>query len=506
MVRVIQTGDLREVDIRRMSDTVRESVYCGLDAAVTLEVFQQTERMLDNTTRATYEFSKALQGPVMEMQMRGLLVDFERRDQVLRTYKEQIALISAQLDRLTKEGFGTAVSWRSPLQLRHLFYDVLGCKKIYKRGDDGAMVPTVNRDAIERLQQYFEAEPICVRLLALRDLDKKRMFLESSVDPDGRIRTNLNIAGTTTGRLASAMSDFGTGTNLQNVDHLLRSVFVADRGMKFGNLDLEQGDSRNVGAICWNLFVRSRGAAWAGAYLDACESGDLHTQVCKMAWTDLPWGSAPDRKIAEAIAYRAESYRQLAKKLGHGSNYRGQPPTMAKHSHLPVLLAADFQRRYFGAFPCIPAWHIARIAELEREGCITTILGRRRTFFGRHDDEAVQREMIAYEPQSLTADEIDTGIINLFRENFVQLMLQVHDSVLIQYPEEQEAEIIPRALKALEVPIELANGRRFLVPTDAKVGWNWGDEDEDNPDGLQKFKGGDSRKRTERKVLNLREA
>src|SRR5690606_41943322 len=63
---------------------------------------------------------------------------------------------------------------------------------------------------------------------------------------------------------------------------------------------------------------------------------------------------------------------------------------------------------------------------------ISTLLGRRRFFFGRHTDDETIRAAIAYEPQSLTADEIDAGIIRIWRANRVQVLLQVHDSLLIQ--------------------------------------------------------------------------
>jgi len=77
-------------------------------------------------------------------------------------------------------------------------------------------------------------------------------------------------------------------------------------------------------------------------------------------------------------------------------------------------------------------------------------------------------------------------------------MLQVHDSILIQYREEEENEIVPWALETLRVPIILEKGREFVVPTEAKIGWNWGEHSAENPDGLIKWKGQDSRKRTER--------
>lgn len=97
----------------------------------------------------------------------------------------------------------------------------------------------------------------------------------------------------------------------------------------------------------------------------------------------------------------------------------------------------------------------------------------------------------------MTADQIDTGLIRLFKANKVHLLLQVHDSILIQFPEEQEDEILPWAMEQLKVHIPLAKGRDFHVPVDAKVGYNWGEFHETlNPDGLIKWKGHDSRTRT----------
>jgi hypothetical protein len=110
----------------------------------------------------------------------------------------------------------------------------------------------------------------------------------------------------------------------------------------------------------------------------------------------------------------------------------------------------------------------------------------------------------------MTAEEINIGMMNLFRANRVQLLVQVHDSILVQYPEEQEDEIVPWIIEALKAPLELSFGRRFVVPTEAKVGWNWGDENSDskkgllNPDGLIKYKGTDKRRRTEAPRLRFK--
>lgn len=514
MARIINTADL--LPDTPLDRHASDWVYNGLDCCVTQELLEVLLPQLDPVAEATYNFSRSLQAPILEMSCRGVLVDELRRREVLRHYDAQVDQLESQLYHIVADGIGYAVDsptwWRSGPKLKKLFYEVLGIPPVYKRNAQGERVPTLNRDTLEKLSDYFLAEPLCAHILALRDLDKKRGFLRTGIDPDGRIRTTFNIAGTNTGRLASSMSAFGTGTNLQNVDRELRSVFVSDPGYKFANVDLEQGDARNVGAICWQLFVEEHGEAYAGSYLDACESGDLHTTNSRLIWPNLGWTGdlKADKKIAEQIFYRQDSYRQMSKKGGHGTNYYGTAGTMAKHLKVPKNLITDFQIAYFKAYPVIgclpdpftkvrdeslPNWHNWVRKTIKETRSITTMLGRRRRFFGRTDDDATLREAIAFEPQSLTADEIDTGMIRVWRGNKVMLLIQVHDSLLVQYREEDEAEVLPWLLDMMRVVIQLKKGREFVVPVEAKVGWNWGEVGDDNPDGLIKWKGADDRKR-----------
>lgn len=497
MAKIIDTATL---NLAEHTSDEQYWIYNGLDCVVTADVLQALLAQADDTAMRTYEFSKALQAPVLEMNLRGLHVNKKRKMQVIADITAKIARLEEQLDAIIQDGIGVpGANWRSPKQLKELLYDIMGLPVQKKRNSAGVYTATTDEAALEKLTSYFIAEPICNHLLLLRGLGKSLGFLRTSVDSDGRMRTQFNIAGTVTGRFASSTTDFGTGTNLQNVTESLRSVFVADPGMMFCNLDLEQGDSRNVGALCWNLLVDEFGESFAGKYLDACESDDLHTLVTKMVYGDkLPWGTAPDREVAETIAYKHYDYRFLSKKSGHGSNYLMQPPTMAQHARCTVPMAKEFQEKYFGAFPCIPEWHKKVFWQLENLGyLISPHFNRRRYFFGRPKDGKTQREAVAHVPQSMTGDEINTGILRLWRANKVQLLVQVHDSILFQFPEHLRNEIVPWALETLRTRFLLERGREFVVPTEAKVGWNWGNHSEDNPDGLMKWKGGDGRNRTE---------
>jgi DNA polymerase-1 len=482
-VKAIRTDQLHQG--QSLSATERLWIYNGLDCCVTLEVLDALLPQLDNQTRATYEFSKALQGPCLEMNMRGILVDEVRRRRVISEYRETIARLQGQLWQIVKGAYDIDLNWRSPDQLKHLFYEVMGYAPIKKKGK-----VTVDRDALEKLSMQFLARPIIAHLLLLRDIAKKEGVLRTDIDPDGRMRTSFNIAGTNTGRFSSSLSDFGTGTNLQNIEDSLRSVFVADPGMKLAYVDLEQAESRLVGAIIWNLFGD-------GKYLDACESGDLHTAVCKLAWRNLPWtGHASlDKSLAEQPFYRQHSYRHMAKVLGHGTNYSGQPHTMALHTKIEAGVIKQFQANYFTAFPGIPRWHNRVAQELAQHGNLTSLMGRRRWFFGRRTDPATIREAVAYDPQGSVGDILNTGLLQVWRTGIVQILLQIHDALLVQYPEERENEVVPEVLRLIQVPVELNNGRTLIIPSEAKVGWNWGSWSEANPDGLKKYSGSDARTR-----------
>lgn len=507
-MKIFDTANLDERLMKTLSADDASWIYNGLDCCVTAEVYNELDRQISEdlpNVQETYATALAKLAPFFEMTLRGTRIDEQARQKSIKELQEELDGLDSKFQKIMTEVFGGPINWRSPLQLKGLFYTALGLKEIKARNQKGQYVATVNRAALEQMEKYLHARPIVRFVLIMRDLHKQLGFLKTEIDRDQRIRTNYNIAGTNTGRLASSMSDFGTGTNLQNVNRKLRYPFVSDAGMYLVNVDLEQADGRNVGAICWNLFydmpveeiyslakddprlshfikdkrwIGPVGQELAGAYLDACESGDLHTTVCRMTWDDLEWPADEKqwKKFCDGlIAHGQDSYRQLAKKLGHGTNYYGTPRTMAKHAHVPTKIIEDFQLRYFTRFPAIALWHNYVIREIMAHGTITTLFGRRRMFFGRANDASTHRKAIAYEPQSMTGEEIDRGLLAVWRKHpEVQLLNQVHDSILFQVPFRQSAELLPDVLETMKVKLQLKGGREFFVPLEAAGGWNWG--------------------------------
>lgn len=483
-MKVINTN---ETTANELSPMEREWVYNGLDTCVTYEVLEALLPQLDEVTSKTYEFSLALQGPVLDMRLRGVMIDQERKADVIEELFEKISVLEHNLERIVLDGLGLfGFNWRSNNDLQHLFYHQLSIPPILNKGR-----PTVNRTALEKLSNYFVALPFVNHIIAIRELAKKIAVLRQEIDSDGRIRTSYNIAGTSTGRFSSSFSEFGTGGNLQNIEESLRSILIADPKMKFAKFDAKSGESFIVGAIEWNLFGDDR-------YLVACESGDPHTAVAKICWPTLPWTGdlKKDKAIAEEPFYRHYTYRFMCKKLGHGSNYGGMPKTLSEQTKLPLDIVTEFQPRYFKAFPAHREWQNWVDQQIRINGTLTTLTGRRRQFWGRRNDPDTLREAIAYDPQGSLADIVNRAMLRIWRKGIAIVMLQDHDALTFMYPEKDEDSVVPVLQSMLSEDILLNNGRILRIPYDCKVGWNKGDFSATNPDGLKDYTGHDERKRS----------
>ena len=488
MARIIYTERSTPDDIP--DQWSRDQVYNGLDCCITREVLDATIHQLDAHTERTYQFSKALQGPALEMRLRGVAVDHVRKAEVIDEFYEKIEYLQRNLERIVLEGVGMPhFNWRSNTDLQELFYNKLGIPVIRKQGR-----PTVDRNALEKMEAYTVAKPIIAHMSTMRELAKKISVLKTEIDPDGRIRTSYNIAGTDTGRFSSSFSEFGTGGNLQNVEESLRSIFIADPGYKFAKCDAKSGESFVVGAIEWNRFEDP-------AYLDACDSGDPHTAVARLCWPDMPWtGNIKlDKELCDDKTkpfYRHHTHRQVTKKAGHASNYGGKPATIAQQTGLPLEVVQAFQPKYFAAFPAHQRWQNGVADTLARTGHLISLTGRKRWFFGRRQDPDTLRAAIAYDPQGSLADIVNTALLNIWRKHYVIISMHDHDALTFMYPEEIEDEIIPRIMEDLIVRIPLAKGRELAIPYDTKTGWNKGDYDAStNPEGLKDYNGTDTRKR-----------
>lgn len=476
----------------------QHQVYNGLDCCLTFEIFEVLDRQLQQKNEPyvsnIYSFERGMQAPALELMERGWKIDPVERENGQKLLRSRLDRLRVCLDRMGFAIWDKGLNANSPAQLKKFFYEVMGLPEQYNNNRGQKNVST-NREALEKLEAYFYAKPIINCILAIRETVKKLSVLETEISSDGRMRTSYNVAGTETGRWSSSSSADGSGTNLQNITPELRRMFVADRGYKLCYLDLEQAESRVVGLLVWRTCADA-------TYLDACESGDLHTTVSKLVWPRLAWpGGKGDRELADAPFYRHFSYRDMAKRGGHGTNYYGTPRTMARHLKVETKVMEDFQRAYFTPFAGIRRWHEWVKREISMNQKMTTLLGRQRTFYGRNDD-ATLREAIAFEPQSVVGDLLNCALWRVWRhEPRVQILGQIHDAIVFQYPNnpDTECEILSNCLSLTRIPITSCE-RTIIIPSEAKIGWNWGEADakrfaDGNPNGLIKFRGEPDKRR-----------
>lgn len=459
---LIQTANLKQTT----DSSILDQVYNGLDSALTLEIFNT---LSDKASNPIYAFERALQAPILEIMLRGFRVDRRAALKGVIELSGKINRIDAILQKYAFAIWDKPLNANSPVQVKDFLYKALNLPEQWI-AFKGEKKLSVNREALEKLDDYLYARPVLQCLLAIRDLNKQKQVFETEIDSDDRWRTSYNIAGTETGRLSSSASSENTGSNFQNIDSALKHIFLADPGYYLIAIDLEQAESREVGWLQGILFNE-----WS--YLDACYGGDLHTLVCQLTWKNLPWTGdlKKDREIAEQPFYRDFEYRFMAKKLGHGSNYYGKPPTLARHAKIPVPMAEAFQNNYFDAFPGFPLWHEWVAEQLKTSSQLTTPWGRTRFFFDRATEDSTLRKAIAYSPQSSTADRTNLALWRIWKHvPQVQLLAQVHDAIICQCPITiHPSDIIPLLLKQIDIRLHHA-GHELIVPGEAKIGFNLG--------------------------------
>lgn len=461
--------------------------YNAKDSINTLRLLHVLKPQLSEPEARVYRNLLDLQGAALYMSLKGILLNPFAVSSAKESLQKEMDLHQSNLDFIAGELTGQkTLNPNSGKQLREFLVDRLGVEPVVL-SFKGQRRETWNREALEKIAERDELiSPVIDQVLAFRDAAKTHQFLSTPSD-GGRMYASWNVGGTNTWRWSSSESAFWNGTNLQNITEYVRKIFIADPGYKLLNIDISTGDSR---IVALDMFAR----LGDDRYLQTCMKDDLHTEVAKLVWPDLDWPDDPkaQRALAEKPYYRHFDRRFMCKKLGHGTNYYGKPWTLSRQAKVPIEAVKAFQPIYFRAFG-IDLWQLDVIDELQRTHQLTNVYGFPRYFHGRTSDDATIRAAIAYLGQSGTSCTINRALLRIFLElPSVQILAQVHDSILLQYPESQP-ELIPLILEKFQNPISVTHHptqrtKTYTLPIDATTGWNWGkyatEAKKKNPDGL----------------------
>lgn len=452
-------------------------LYNNFDSAITAQLVPAVREqllLLSNTAAHIYAHEMDLQKLCLEMGSQGFPIDIMAQAELLHKLRRNEERAMHILDRCTDAiGFGP-LNPRSSLQVQNFFYKHLRLpeQKTYDKATRQQKV-TTDIKALEKLRENYPIARIFVNaILAAREASKMASVFRRGLESNYKLRCNFSPAGTDTGRMSSQKNPFGRGTNAQNLTDEVRKVICdTDPNYYILQFDLKTAESIAVGYLSGDE-----------AYIEACLSGDLHTAVARMNWPDLPWTGdlKADKAIAEKPYYRMFSYRDMAKRGGHATNYYGTARTVGMHLKLPTKVIQDFQDKYFEVFPGIPRWQLGIIAEIQTVGKITTPFGRTRRFWGRSGDATTHRAAIAYGPQSLVADVMNTGLLKAQRwiianglQSRIQLLAQVHDAGIFRCHRSIIHRVAKEITRELEVPIDFGKLGAMVIPSDLTVGKRW---------------------------------
>ena len=390
--------------------------------------------------------------PVLaEVEQEGFLID-------RKALAEFGDMLSGRIQTAQKNIFdlaGEEFNINSTQQLGRILFDQLGLPPV-KKTKTGY---STNADVLDKLRG---SHPIIGEILEYRQLTKLKSTyadgLGKVIAPDGRIHTCFQNTVTATGRLSS------TEPNLQNIPirtelgAQLRKMFVAPAGRVLVDADYSQIELRLLACMAGDR-----------AMIDGFNSGeDIHRITASQVF------GVPQEEVTPQM-------RRSAKAVNFGIVYGISPFSLSQDIGVTVAQAKEYMEKYFQHYSGVRSYMDGVVARARADGYVTTLFARRRwvpelkssNFNTRSFGERVALNAPI---QGTAADIIKVAMIRV-RDRLLaeglkgRLVLQVHDELIVECPEE-EAEAVRRLVKEeMEAVISLP----VPLVADTAVGRSWAD-------------------------------
>jgi len=432
--------------------------YAAADAEVCLRLMPVLAEKMEeaNATKLFHEIEMPLVPVLMQMERTGVRLDVELLKKLSREISERLEAIEKSI----WDAVGYSFNINSTQQLSKALFEALKLEPPDRRLKTNSGHYSTSAGV---LQDIRDQHPVIDQILEHRELSKLRStYLDAlplQVNPQtGRVHTSFNQTGSVTGRLASS------DPNLQNIPtrtetgRQVRNAFIAGEGMKLLSVDYSQIELRIV------AFMSSD-----AAMLAAFKAGqDIHAATAAAIY------SVPLEKVTK-------EQRRHAKAINFGLIYGMSPYGLSRGTGLTLGEAENFVKAYFQMFPGVKAYLDGMRQTAARQGYVETLLGRRRYFPNLKNPTnptvraREEREAINAPIQGSAADIMKIAMVRLpdaLRKAGLgaQLLLQVHDELVLEVPENERDETIRTVRQVME------NAYSMSIPllTEARWGANWG--------------------------------
>lgn len=483
--------------------------YSALDSACMVEIYEKFwPQLQEEGYDRTYKMTIDLLPVLSFMQYRGMRVSHDLLQETKREVLEAAANKQQELDRLV----GHPLNVNSSKQCQQYFYVELGLPPIYKAKSKQV---TTDDQALQRLvrgtakQAGLRQAKLVQEIRGLQKL--YGTYLNIAFDEDNRLRGAYNPRGTKFGRLSSSKTVFDTGMNYQNLPQEFKKFLVADEDYVLVEVDKRQAE--------WVVVAYFSNDA---NMIQAIESGvDVHSYTASRMF-DLPvevvvyenkvvghetnadkihslrMDDEALRKLYTPKWPRTMSLRQCGKKSNHGLNYDEGYMNFALINEMDQGEAKKVIAMYHEIYPGIQKSYEVIKRQLQKDRTLSNCFGRKVRFLGEWGND-LWKSSYSMIPQSTVVDSLNQGMVRIYNDTWitrilnVDILAQVHDSILMQVPIEvaRDRQTFDNFLQKVydyTSPTLSYNGNDFKIATDAKVGMNWGGLDkQSNKVGMRDY-------------------
>lgn len=444
------TFDMVEID--------RATAYAAEDADVTLRLWQVLKpRLAAEGLASVYErLERPLVDVLARMEERGISVD----RQVLSRLSGDLAQSAARYEDEIYELAGEKFNIGSPKQLGDILFGKMGLPGASKTktGQWSTSAQVLEDLAAEGL-------PLPRKIVDWRQLTKLKSTytdaLPGFIHPQTkRVHTSYAMASTSTGRLSSSEP------NLQNIPvrtaegRKIRTAFIAEPGNKLISADYSQIELRVLAHVADIAQLKQ-------AFADGI---DIHAMTASEMFGVPVEGMAPE-------------VRRRAKAINFGIIYGISAFGLANQLSIPREEAGQYIRTYFERFPGIKDYMEATKAFAREHGYVETIFGRRAHY---PDIRASNPQVRAFNERAAINAPIQGSAADIIRRAMIRMenalsdeklsarmLLQVHDELIFEVPENEVEKTIPLVRHVMENAAMPAVSLSVPLHVDARAAHNW---------------------------------
>ena len=426
--------------------------YSCEDADVTLQLSQLLfPRLKEEGFKDLFDrVEMPLVTVLAKMEMNGVKIDLD----LLQGYSKEIeAQLQQKMDRIYAFA-GEVFNINSSQQLAKILFDKLKLP-VVKKTKTGASTD------VEVLTKLSLQHDLPLEILSYRNLSKLKSTyvdaLPKLIHPKtGRVHTSYNQTVTATGRLSSS------DPNLQNIPirteegNRIRQAFIPEKGWLLVSADYSQIELRLLAHLSKDETL-----------IKAFQNGeDIHARTASEIF------EVPIERVTPSM-------RREAKVINFGIIYGMSAYGLSQQLGIEPKIAQDYIDGYFKKYTGVQAYIENSLKGARQKGYVTTLLHRRR-YLPDIDSptvvvrQATERMAVNTPLQGTAADIIKVAMIRI--QNGIEesglstkMIMQVHDELVFEVPEEELQEAIPMIQNEMETVMDLSVPLKISIDS----GRNW---------------------------------